>query len=85
MSHAEVEKCIAIIRDGDAVDPESAGEELPRASVVAIARTGDEIVGVGAIKRIRRGYASTIAERSGIEFPSGIPTWICRGGRKTPW
>jgi RimJ/RimL family protein N-acetyltransferase len=28
---------------------------------------------LGAIKRIRRGYASAIGERSGIEFPSGTP------------
>jgi predicted GNAT family N-acyltransferase len=62
--------CIAIIKRGHAVNPESADDELGRSEVIAIARKGADIVGVGAIKRVRTGYASTIASsrKSGSSF-----------------
>lgn len=60
--------CVAIIKSGEAVDPESAEAELPRASVVAVARRAKQIVGVGAIKRIRPGYAFDKAYKSGVTF-----------------
>jgi hypothetical protein len=64
---------VAIIKKGDAVDPESAERELPLARALAVVRKGDEIIGIGAIKRLRRGYASMVSERSGKEFPSQTP------------
>lgn len=70
LADGDLGACIAIIQCGDAVDPESAGEELGRSEVIAIARKGANIVGVGAIKRLRTGYALTIASsrKSGSSF-----------------
>jgi predicted GNAT family N-acyltransferase len=70
LTEGELGACIAIIKRGDAVDPESADEELGRSEVIAIVRKGADIVGVGAIKRVRTGYASTIARsrKSGSSF-----------------
>jgi len=65
--------CIDIIKRGEAVDPDFAEAELPLAKVLVVARKGDEIVGVGVIKRIRRGYASRIVDRSGVSFDLDIP------------
>lgn len=73
LTAAQVSACIAIIKDGGAVDTASAKTELPLSSVSAIALKNREIVGVGAIKRIRRGYASDIAKRSEERFPSNTP------------
>ena len=73
LSLEELETCIYIIKQGGAVDPDSAEEKLPCAKVLVVARKGDDIVGVGVIKRIRRGYASRIAERSGALFDLDIP------------
>ncbi len=60
--------CAGIARTGDAVDPVAAALELPRAAILALASTGNLIVGVGAIKRRRPGYARQIAESSGVSF-----------------
>ncbi len=60
--------CIGIVRTGDAVDPVAAALELPRAEILALASTGNLIVGVGAIKRRRPEYARQIAESSGVSF-----------------
>ncbi len=72
LSPPEIERCIAIITSGEAVDPESAAQELPRASAVAVVRTGRKIVGGGAIKRIRTCYANGIALKSGFRFDNTI-------------
>lgn len=69
VSAADFDACVAIIKTGDAVDWESARAELPLASALAIARKGEEIVGVGAIKRERRRYAAGVATKSGFVFP----------------
>jgi GNAT superfamily N-acetyltransferase len=61
--------CVAVIRKGNAVDPNSAARELPRAGVLVIAYAGQEIVGVGVIKRPRPAYAEKIAHESGVPFP----------------
>jgi hypothetical protein len=71
LSGADIERCIAIITSGDAVDPKSAARELPRTSALALVRTEGEIVGVGAIKRVRTGYTADIAQKSGFVFDSG--------------
>jgi predicted GNAT family N-acyltransferase len=61
--------CIAIIKQGDAVDWESAAKELPRATALAIVYKGAQIVGIGAIKRERRTYAARVSNNSGVSFP----------------
>jgi hypothetical protein len=50
---AELSACVAMIESGEAVDPESAAGKLPLCTTLAVAKRGDEIVGVGAIKRVR--------------------------------
>lgn len=69
VSATEFAACVAVLKTGDAVDWESARDELPRASALAIVWKGKEIVGVGAIKRARHKYAAGIARKSGVEFP----------------
>lgn len=73
LSKAELAECLALIKSGGAVDPASAGREVPKATSVVIARKDNKIVGVGAIKRIRRHYASDKARKSGVNFPPETP------------
>ena len=61
-------KCVAIIAEGDAVDGAFVQKWFPRSIVVAVKRSGAEIIGVGVIKPTRRQYAKTVAERSGFEL-----------------
>ena len=68
LTHAELENCISIIQKGDAVNLESARDELPKATVVTLAHLNDQIVGVGAIKRMRTEYAAKISKRAGFAF-----------------
>lgn len=71
LSKAELAACLAVIKEGGAVAVDT--EKLVRAQVLAVARFGDKIVGIGSIKRVRPDYASTIALRSGFSFPSQMP------------
>ena len=64
----DLSHCTRIVRTGDAVDPGAAAVELPRAEILALASTGNLIVGVGAIKRRRPGHGRQIAENSGVSF-----------------
>jgi len=73
LTAADRARCIAIIREGEAVDPVSAERELPASQRLAIARRGDEIVGVGVIKRKRTGYAARVANKSGHQFDTATP------------
>src|SRR5258708_31831686 len=70
---AEFAACLVIIGSGEAVDRDSVAVELPRAAVLAIARTAGKIVGVGEVKRVRTGYAARIARRSGATFDPATP------------
>ena len=67
LSGSELAACLAIIKAGDAVAVES--EKLRRAKLLAVARRGNEIVGVGSVKRERIKYALDIAKKSGFPFP----------------
>ena len=60
--------CLKTIEEGEAVDIGAATDEMPKALVVAIARSSSGIVGVGAIKRKRPKYASGIAAKGGYNF-----------------
>jgi GNAT superfamily N-acetyltransferase len=70
---AQISACIAIISAGGAVDTASANAELPRSAALAIAWKSGHIVGVGAIKRVRRAYTSGIAKRSRESLPADTP------------
>jgi predicted GNAT family N-acyltransferase len=65
--------CIAIVRNGNAVDPDSAAAEVRHAKLLAVARREDSIVGVGAIKRVRNSYTAAVANRSGATLESDTP------------
>ena len=43
------------------------------ATLLAVVRKDQEIVGVGAIKRVRPEYAARIVKRSGHRFPTDMP------------
>jgi len=73
LTAAEIATCVAIVSKGEAVRPKSMERELPLAGVLAVVRKGRQIVGVGAIKRVRARYAETIANRSGESFPADTP------------
>lgn len=73
LSQTDLDACVALITEGGAVtDPETAREHLPHCLFVVVKRDGDQIVGVGAIKGQRPGYAGDIAskEKSGYAFDS---------------
>lgn len=63
--------CLSVIGEGDAVNLKSAQRELPLATVV-VKRDSQDIVAVGAIKRQRPEYASTISVKSGFSFDKNI-------------
>ncbi|HBB89500.1 MAG TPA: hypothetical protein DC047_17995 [Blastocatellia bacterium] len=65
---AEVTKCIKIIRKGSAVDPKSASTSFPNSTLIAVARSKNEIVGIGVIKERRPKYAVRKATDSGFQF-----------------
>jgi len=80
LSPDELESCCAIVRCGGAVDPESAETQIPKATAVVIAQAGNQIVGVGVIKRRRQKYATGVAAKSGFKFdPKILELWLrCR-------
>jgi len=73
LGEAETAACVVIVEAGGAVRRGSAARGIPRAKLLSIARRNGEIVGVGAIKQIRRSYAAKIASRSGVGFPPETP------------
>lgn len=66
LSEPELAACIAVIKAGAAVAVSLA--KLQSAQLMAVARTGNEIVGVGTIKCVRPAYAAGIASRSKFPF-----------------
>ena len=69
LSEEERAACVSLIREGGAiVNSNTAEARLPQAMLVAINRVGQEIVGVGAIKRSNIQRASSIARDSHFQF-----------------
>jgi GNAT superfamily N-acetyltransferase len=73
ISEQDLAACLSIIKVGGAVDPKSAERSLSIASMLAVVRIDRQVVGVGAVKPIRPGYAAKVAEKSGTEFDSNTP------------
>ena len=73
LSEAERAACVAIIKAGGAVRRGSIADEIAAARLLSVVRLSREIVGVGAIKRIRQSYAEKIASRSRVSFPPETP------------
>ena len=75
ISKGDLDDSVALIKEGGAItDPETAREHLPECLFVVVQRDGDQIVGVGAIKGQRPGYAiSTSGDRkSGYAFDKNM-------------
>jgi len=71
LSEHEISACISLVQKGGALEnPKFAADGLPRAIMIAVKRTGNEIVGVGAIKQKRTSYAADKARKSGFKFDS---------------
>jgi hypothetical protein len=70
LSHEDLKRCIAIIRDGGAVNLKTMKRDLPISLALAIARHNDEIIAVGAIKPVRKEYAAAIAAKCKYAFPA---------------
>ena len=72
LTPAETARCLAIVLEGDAVD-RTVKSQLPVATLLAVVRKNQHVVGVGAIKRVRPDYAAKIVKRSGHVFPTDMP------------
>ena len=70
---ADLAACVGLIGGGGAVNPASSERELPLATYVTVVRAEGQVVGVGAIKRIRPDYTSKVAIRSGAPIDPGTP------------
>ena len=64
---AELDACASLVKTGGAVGGDCK-TKLQNASQVVVVLHREEVVGVGAVKGVRSGYASTIAQRSGCPF-----------------
>ena len=67
LTEAETRECVALIVEGDAADRASVERWFPRSTVVAVKRSGAEIIGLGVIKPTRP-YTVTVAMRSRAEL-----------------
>jgi predicted GNAT family N-acyltransferase len=72
LSKEEIQACLSVVKEGDAVNLKSATSELPQAMMIAFRREGQNIVAVGVIKQKRPYYASTVAKTSGFVFDENI-------------
>ena len=67
MTERDRRTCVALIVEGDSVDRAHVKEWFPRSIMVAVKRSGGDIIGVGAIKPPRP-YTKRVAERSGFDL-----------------
>lgn len=72
LSADDLNDCVEVLREGEAVDIDSARAELPIAPVVVLKRVDGKIVGLGAIKRQRPDYAARRAASSGWDFDQNM-------------
>ena len=73
LSADERARCLRLITDGAAVNAAIAARDFPRSATIAIARKGDETVGVASIKPIREDYAAGRAKKADFPFDSQTP------------
>lgn len=72
LSEFELQTAVELLRNGAAVDPNSAARTLPRSTVVLVHR-GDLMVGVGAIKPVRPRYFNSLLASSNAVAGSALP------------
>jgi GNAT superfamily N-acetyltransferase len=73
LSQAEMDRCVNIVCNGGAVDRDKASKNIPRSCVLAVARNGKTIVGVGAIKPMMRRHTADVAKLSGYPLDLATP------------
>jgi GNAT superfamily N-acetyltransferase len=73
LSVADRAACVGLVETGGAVRRGAIAEGIAAASLLSVVRLNGEIVGVGAIKQIRRLYGGKIASRCGVRFPPETP------------
>lgn len=73
LNDGEMAVCVQLVAGGGAVKQKYAELGLRDARMLAVVRCADQIVGVGAIKRVREGYARHRAECSGYALPLDTP------------
>ena len=73
LSQGELAKCIALIKSGGAVDVRYVKKWLPLCTMLAVVHNDTQIVGVGAVKPIRKDYALKKAKKAGVNFPPETP------------
>ncbi len=73
LSADERVRCLRLITDGGAVNFVTAARDFPRSAKIAIARKGDETVGVASIKPIREDYAAERAKKAEFPFDRHTP------------
>lgn len=69
---SEIETAVKILREGGAVDPQTARKELPRCKTVVFVRNNSKIVAVGAVKSPRPDYARRKRADSGYVFDENL-------------
>ena len=72
LDKGETDNIIKLLRDGGAVSVSSARREIPLIQLMTVVRQKSEIVGFGAIKGIREGYAESIQRKSNFHFDKRI-------------
>lgn len=87
LSKAEIQECIEVIREGEAVDVASAKRELPRAVAIVTKHSDKEIVGVGAFEltttvafemnNLSRQYVGFNARTASSYSVSDISSMLC--------
>lgn len=73
LTDAEMKACIGLVSAGGAVQKRFAEAGLRNARLLAVVRKGNEVVAVGAIKRVRHDCAAGKAKASGHKCPTGTP------------
>src|SRR6266851_4494560 len=73
LNDGEMAVCVQLVTGGGAVKQKYVELGLRDARRLAVVRFADQIVGVGAIKRVRPGYARRRAQSSGYDFPPETP------------
>lgn len=72
LTEAELQRCVALVRSGEAVKKGFGAQSLMRTSMLVVARRGGEIAAVGAIKK-PRAYTATTAENAGYDVSVDTP------------
>lgn len=73
LNRAEMAVCVHLVVSGGAVKQKYAELGLRDARTLAVVRCAGQIVGIGAIKRVRPTYARRRAQNSGYGFPPETP------------